>query len=445
MKMRSSWPVGALVAALAVPATGAPPPAESADSTSRQQSGPPPAQQRPQAPVFRSGIDVVPITVTVTDRAGRPVTGLTQQDFRITENGTPRDIVGFFPQMLLPGEPAPPTMLTDRARDTRLEPTTRRMFLIVLAYGRIQEPTKALDGALAFVRDRLLPQDAVAVLAFHRVTAFTTDHEQIASVLTRYKQEHERLFGDIRRYFFMSRSPYRIRARAPIEVHLGLPIQGGPELPEDIKADIDKSLFEGVVPASALRNSADLLLDMDRAAPGGDRPYKKQYVLAELLKELETLGSTLSDAVLQSSPLKLFAGIEHLRFMDGERHLVYLGGAPPIVGNADLANLFAARANDARVVVDHVWTTGTARRGTSGCPPCRDLVELTGGYYSSLDMMDAALAKIDQRSRSFYLIGYVPLNTAMDGQYRHVRVDVNRPDLTVSHRHGYFAGKDRLP
>ncbi len=156
-------------------------------------------QPQQQTPIFRSGIDVVPITVTVTDQKGMPVTGLTQKDFRIIEDGKPREIVGFYPQTLVAGSAPPPAPRVGR-RDNRLEPATRRTFLIVPAFGRIQEPTKALDGAIAFVRERLLPQDAVALMAFHRVTAFTTDHEAIVQVLARYKKEHERIWWDIRQY-----------------------------------------------------------------------------------------------------------------------------------------------------------------------------------------------------------------------------------------------------
>lgn len=425
--------VGAILAAAGASPPYAGPPAQ------QQQ------QQRTQAPVFRSSIDVVPITVTVTDRQGMPVTDLRQEDFRILENGVRREIVGFYPQTLQPGEALAALPQVGRPRETALELSTRRMFLIVLGSGRIQEPTKALDGAIAFVRNRLLPQDAVALLAFHRVTQFTTDHEAIVEVLGRYKKEHERLWADVRQHFFMSRSPYRIRTPAPIETDLNLSTVGGPELPDAIKADIDTSLFEGVLPLPALRYASELLLGMDLADPKGDRSYKRQYVFAELLEAIQGSGNVLSDAVLQSSPLKLFAGIEHLRFMDGEKHLIYLGGLPPIVRNADLANLFAARANDARVIVNHIWTSGTAMRGASGCLPCRDLVERTGGFYTSLDPMEAALEKVDRRSRSSYLIGYVPISKTTDGQYRHVRVEVARPDVTVSHRYGYFASDEPPP
>src|SRR5262245_1352160 len=45
--------------------------------------------------VFRSGVDMVPLTVTVTDAAGNYKTGLTAADFAIFEDGTPQT-VSFF-------------------------------------------------------------------------------------------------------------------------------------------------------------------------------------------------------------------------------------------------------------------------------------------------------------------------------------------------------------
>jgi VWFA-related protein len=411
-------------------------------------------QPAPQIPVFRSGTDVVPLTVRVVDRKGVPVTDLTRKDFRIYEDDRIREVVGFYPQLMEPGPVVPPALVWDQRRKGGMATATRRTFLLVLGYGRIQHPTKALDGAMKFVREMLLPQDAVAVIAFHRATAFTTDHEAIAQVLARFKEEHERLFWEVREYYFRTRVPYLLRTRHDIEQDLGLP-SGGTPLPEKILADIDRSLFEGVLPKSALHATADVLLGMDLAPPTGAKPWEHQYQFDELLNQLRGLGVSLSDAVMQSSPLKLFAGIEHLRFMDGEKHLVYLGGNPPIARDADLAKIFAARANDARVVVDYIWTDGirmtmggrgaVPRGGPAGCLPCRDIVEYTGGTYASIDMADVALAKIDRRTRASYLIGYTPANPALDGKYRQVRVEVNRPNVTVHYRHGYFASEEPAP
>jgi Ca-activated chloride channel family protein len=48
-----------------------------------------------QSPVFRSGAEIVSLTVTVTDAAGRYVTGLTEKDFAVFENGMPQQLSFF--------------------------------------------------------------------------------------------------------------------------------------------------------------------------------------------------------------------------------------------------------------------------------------------------------------------------------------------------------------
>jgi len=51
------------------------------------------AKLRAQDPAFRTAVEVVKATVTVTDRAGRFVTGLTKEDFTVFEDGQARDVV----------------------------------------------------------------------------------------------------------------------------------------------------------------------------------------------------------------------------------------------------------------------------------------------------------------------------------------------------------------
>ena len=49
------------------------------------------ALQAPQAPIFKSGVEAVHVDVLVTDR-GRPVIGLTADDFELLDNGVPQQI-----------------------------------------------------------------------------------------------------------------------------------------------------------------------------------------------------------------------------------------------------------------------------------------------------------------------------------------------------------------
>ena len=384
-----------------------------------------------QRPVFRTDTALVPITVTVTDQQGRPVTGLKQTDFKIFEDGQPRDVVTFFPQQLSPGPVTEPEMAIVRERQAGIVPATRRTFVMVLGFGWIQEPTNALDGAIKFVRENLLPQDAIAVMALHRTTALTTEHDAILQVLTRYKKEHVRMVGDIRAFFL------RTRAHG---------VCGGPPIPLDMLAGFDRDLFDGALEPARLRNTLDLLLGMNAGAEAVEKPWKKRETFQELLKQLERGCANLADVVVTSSRIKLYAAIEYLRYLDGEKHVVILSNTS-IAQNADRAREIAARANDARVTVNYVSTAGmylsqNARFSTAGCLPCRDVAERTGGFYSSADYMDKALAKVDERSRSSYLLGYAPAKAELDGKYREVRVEVNRPKVTVSHRRGYFASEE---
>ncbi|HEX7780825.1 MAG TPA: hypothetical protein VF424_16360, partial [Vicinamibacterales bacterium] len=57
----------------------------------QSQTTPPP--QEPQAPVFRSAVDVVAIDVQVVDRSGEPLKGLAPTDFDVSIDGKPRQII----------------------------------------------------------------------------------------------------------------------------------------------------------------------------------------------------------------------------------------------------------------------------------------------------------------------------------------------------------------
>jgi Ca-activated chloride channel family protein len=70
-----------------------------------QQQTPPPAQQppaqQPPAASFRSGVDVVSLTITATDATGHYVRDLNEPDFEVYEDGTRQDI-SFFTKTTLP-------------------------------------------------------------------------------------------------------------------------------------------------------------------------------------------------------------------------------------------------------------------------------------------------------------------------------------------------------
>jgi VWFA-related protein len=401
------------------------------------------AQSQPQArPVFRSGIHVVPLTVAVVDRQGRPVAGLTQADFTIIEDGKPREIVAFHAQdaSFVAREAAPVVgAALNRAADTALEPATRRIFLIALGHGRIQHPTAALDGTLQFVRERLLPQDLVAVMAFNRATDLTTDHGAVARLLERYRQAHEQLAFDIDNYWVHHRyDPLSEALQARIDdVFLGPAETTEAPAPGSARRD------------GSMRDATAMLIGMDEAAFQMAAPAWQRPVTFGELKEAAYLWS-LSDVMVRSGLLKVYAGLEYLRHLDGQKHLVFVGSGLRFDRTDQEARL-ARRLNHAGVAFHMVETAGTPAPGIGGRAPslgflsliqgAQNVTSLTGGSFTGVSYTAAALSSIDRVSRSSYLIGYVPSDPQRDGRYRDVKVQVSRANAIVRAPGGYYAAE----
>jgi VWFA-related protein len=144
-----------------------------------------------QAPSFRSGVTAVPIDVRVVGKDGRPVTDLKKEDFTILENGVPQTIAHFSPQILVADAPRPGLRARPDVQPFDPSPQSHRVFLIVLGSSALGDPRRhpeTLNALIHFVRDSLLPQDQVALLAYNRATDFTADHEKIARLLESFRR-----------------------------------------------------------------------------------------------------------------------------------------------------------------------------------------------------------------------------------------------------------------
>jgi VWFA-related protein len=418
-------------------------------------------QQLPsQVPgTFRSTIAVVPVDVRVFDRDGKPVTGLTQADFTVLEDGVPQEIRQFAEQVLSASPDAAAAPATTRPHAADTEPSRRgRTFLIVLGRGRLEGPSKGLTASIQFVREKLLPQDEVAVLAYNRATDFTTDREKIASMLERFRDGH-----------------HDIESRL-VQRFAGLSgLFGSKSIPEQVQQGID-AIFAGegelgfrTVPPGRVTNAgriaqdnrrtADIMLNTDLTAPD-ERPAdpldpgsRSDYSLNEYV-----LNHTQTMTDLEN----IYTGIEYLRYLEGEKHLMYITERGLFLPRLEDDTSLAAMANDARVVLDTIQTGGlsggepaTAYRAagvpgptfteTFALSTLRTMAELTGGQASIYAYADKAMTRIDESTRFQYLIGYAPANRIWDGSYRRITVKVNRRDVTVASRGGYYARQQLVP
>ena len=114
--------------------------------------------------VFKSGVDMVPLTVTVTDASGKYVRGLTEGDFAVFENGMQQSL-SFFA-----GEPVP----VDVA------------LVLDVSGSMAADMPRVREAANGLVRS-LRPSDRAAVVAVRTSVGmpqqFTTEHERVTAAI----------------------------------------------------------------------------------------------------------------------------------------------------------------------------------------------------------------------------------------------------------------------
>jgi len=434
------------------------------------------AQQQPQPPTIRSRTTLVPVDVRVIDRDGKPVTDLKREDFTVLENGVRQD-VRFFDTHTLTAESPRPGPLDLRkvitadsiTPDSPFRAQNQRIFLFVFGRGRLQTADKGIDNTIRFIQGRLLPQDRVAVMAYNRATDFTTDRAAVVATIERIKKAHEHIEALMKQQFGGLQAVY-----------------GGTTPYPEIQKEID-AVFHAPGAVNARRLPAATPTDAGQIADDRRRvtdDLQRAEILATRdptpFDTLDTLNSSFTDmsfdeyarASAQTSQDlgNIYTGISYLRYLDGEKHLVFVTEGGLFLPRLENDSSIAALASDARVVLDTLQTGGLItmdpmtrdpRTGVARIDPARlgrvstdqqnagqtlrNLAAMTGGTASVYAPTDTALAKIDLASRFEYLLGYVPANNVWDGKFRRITVTVNRKDARVLYRHGYYAREANTP
>lgn len=163
------------------------------------------AAQQPSTPkpAFKSSVTVIDVDVVVTDRSGRPVRGLGRDDFEISEDGKPVDIVSFS-AVDLPEAPResviPEPERSGSAYASNDRPDDGRVILIALDDVQVSLTSGRMMTVKTVARravERLGPGDVAAVVTTSgRVggqAEFTTDKARLLAAIDRFvpQGEHE--------------------------------------------------------------------------------------------------------------------------------------------------------------------------------------------------------------------------------------------------------------
>ena len=418
----------------------------------------------------------MPVDVRVIDRDGKPVTDLKKEDFTVLENGIRQDVRFFDMHTLTPEAPRPgplnlrkvitPDSITP---DSPFRAQNQRIFLFVFGRGRLQAPAKGIDDTIRFIKDRLLPQDRVAVMAYNRATDFTTDRAAIVATIERFKNAHEKIEAEMKQQFsglqavYGSKTPYPSIQKEIDDVFHASGAVNARRLPPGTPTDAGQI-------ADDRRRTTDDLQRADILGLRDPTPWDTMDTLYSSFTDMSFDEYARASAQTSQDLGNIYTGINYLKYLDGEKHLVFVTEGGLFLPRLENDYSLAALASDARVVLDTLETGGLItmdpmpRDSRTGIPrvdvsrlgrvsidqgnaiqTLRTLAAMTGGTASVYAPTDTALARIDVTSRFDYLLGYEPTNNALDGRFRRITVSVNRKDVRVLYRHGYYARDNTMP
>jgi len=135
--------------------------------------------------IFRTGVDLVRLDVSVLDKNRQPIHGLRAEDFTVLEDGKPDPVVAFAAVDV----PSPPPATSGWMRDIGSDVATnqldlRRIVVIIMDDGMTSPDDGVPNAAKQIARgviDRLGPNDLAAVVFtfFGKPQNFTSDRRQL--------------------------------------------------------------------------------------------------------------------------------------------------------------------------------------------------------------------------------------------------------------------------
>jgi VWFA-related protein len=407
------------------------------------------APRQASKPTFPAGTEVVTVDAVVTDGHGQPVLDLRPEDFSVTEDGTPQEIVAFdaihrpAPAATeAPARTVAATPVPEIRSSTNQVPPSRQGSLILIVFDELhmtpaeaQRARKALQG---FLETGMAKGDRVALVGTHEGTQWTArmpeGKDALLHVLDRLKG---RRVGHMVRDAMTDYEAIRIdQERDPI---------------------VTDQVMRRLIETNGIPHTA--LLPGEALDPSDIESWRSQtqsmasHVYAEARQRTEqALG------IIQRS-LDALAGTR------GRKSLVLVSGGIAEDSRLDVFHRVVSASRRANAAIYSLDARGLEAAATglqadvnepmrlqdlsagAGMDEIREASEGseglaldTGGLViKNQNDLGAGLARVESDSRSYYLLGYTPTHRAADGKFRKISVKVAREGVRVRARRGYYA------
>jgi VWFA-related protein len=421
-------------------------------------------QQAPNAPPaqpgrFTAASAGVLVDVVVRDKKG-PVTDLNAEDFAITEDGKPQEVVSFERHMVADTASAGGTTTVSGAAPAT--PAKSTPAIVALAYDRLtpEGRSAAYKASQAFLKSRR-PDELTGVFvvdqAMRTMTTYTTNPQKLEAAIEQAAQAATTQTG---------KDGGGLAARAGV----GSP---GPAVAGAESAGNPPGVGGGGAAPTA--NGAAT----DQAAMGS--AGQQAAIVAAVTRMDQSYSDLLMQVQGHASIDALLALVDSLGTLPGRKAVLYFCEGlviPPaveprfrsVIAAANRRNvaIYALDAAGLRVhgqqeqaynqldAITKATTLGVDRDPNTKYTEGLELNETmlrsnpeagltilasqTGGVLiQNTNALEKGVERIDEDRRNYYMLGYVSTNPALDGTFRKIEVKVKRPGLEARARPGYLA------
>jgi VWFA-related protein len=384
------------------------------------QAAPVLAQQTGQAGANESRIQVtselVLVNVVAHDKKGNLVRDLKKGDFTVFEDGKKQEISTFdfenvdelatagAAEAMVSGAAGPGTLLAKKTAPS-LDARDRRLILLFFDFSAMdpEQIERSVDAAKKFVDTKMQPADLMALVSLAtnmRVDLdFTDDKTKLLAALTAYHSGQGQGF----------------------ENGASGSAEGAAETSGAFSADdTDFNTFSADRKLLALQSLMQAL---------GKLPQKKSLIYFS--NGISQSGVDNQSALRAATAAAVKANVS-IYSLD----IRGLQAFPP-GGEAQSASLHGQSAYSGASVLNDLSGNAASQETLS------TLSSDTGGkaFFDSNDF-SGVFSQVQKDSSAYYVLGFTSNNPLKDGKFRRLKVQVNRSDLKLDFRAGYYAGRD---
>jgi VWFA-related protein len=377
------------------------------------------AQAQPPRPEIRVTSELVLANVVVRDKKGNLVRDLKKEDFTLFEDGKKQGITTFdfenvdqletagAAEKTATGEApaAGPAGVLRKSDAPVMNARDRRVIVLYFDFSAMEpdQIDRCVDAAKKYIKAQMLPADIVALVSLStnmRVDLdFTDDKTKILSVLSSYSSGSGEGF-----------------AAGDTGSAEGAAETGGSYTPDDT----DYNTFSADWKLLALQSTMQAL---------GKIEQKKSLIYFS--NGISQTG-TDNQSALRAATAAAVKNNVSIYPVD----IRGLQAFPP-GGEAQNASLHGQSAYNGAAVLNDLSGNAASQETLS------TLAADTGGK-AFFDMNDfgGVFTQVQKDSSAYYVLGFTSTNPLKDGHYRRLKVQVNRADVKLEFRPGYYAGRD---